>query len=70
MEYHKFIEKLQGIACHTLLNRDQKKKFVEAEVSRFFSTLEEADLPGIRTSIRISKRDDDEGWKKTRELCS
>jgi hypothetical protein len=57
-ELEKFILRLQTTACHSLLNRDQKQKFIEADVMRFLGTLEETDLPGIRAAIRISRH----GW--------
>lgn len=52
----RFIVKLHEIACHTLFNRDQKRKFIEAEVCRFVSTLEPDVLPGLKAEVRLRRK--------------
>lgn len=51
---HVLIDKLQTVCHHTLLNKEQKDRFIEAEVFRYLLMLNEDDLPALRASWRMS----------------
>lgn len=55
IDVHVLVSELQDICADTLLDKEQKDRFIESTVFSALWALEVDDVPGMKAMIRVSR---------------
>jgi hypothetical protein len=55
MDWFSLVEEIMDIFDDTILNKEQRRRFIETTIASYLFNLEPEHLPGIKAAIKVSR---------------